>query len=156
MKSTITFLFMAFLISSVSFAQDKDPNAEKSKIAGVLDKYADAWATLDIEKFSALFANSEDLVIYDGTSTYLGWGAWKNKLTNSINSAQIVKLSFREHSIQIHPSGDLAWLSAKEDIEYAENGKLFSFKGIRVTWVLANKDDKWVIIHGHWSVPVKE
>jgi hypothetical protein len=40
---------MAFLISSVSFAQDKDPNAEKSKIVGVLDKYADAWATLDIE-----------------------------------------------------------------------------------------------------------
>ncbi len=147
---------MAFLIASGSYAQDRDLTAEKSKIASVCDKYADAWAALDIEKFSVLFAHSEDLVIYDGSSTFIGWDAWKNKLVNSFPSAKDVKVSFRDHHIQIHQSGEVAFLTAKEDVDYLENGKAFSFDGMRVTWVFAREDGKWVIIHGHWSVPVKE
>ena len=122
----------------------------------MFDKYADAWAAEDIGKFSALFMHSSDLVIYDGSSTYIGWEAWKNRLVNSFPSAKDVKISFRDHNIQIHQSGEVAFLTTMEDVDYVENGKPFSFKDMRVTWVLAKQDGMWVIIHGHWSVDIKD
>jgi uncharacterized protein (TIGR02246 family) len=129
--------------------------AEKTKISSVCDGYSEAWATEDIDNFSSLFVHSADLVIFDGSSTYNGWEAWKNRLISSFPSATDVKVSFRDHNIQINNQGDAAFLTATEDVDYVENGKLFSFNGMRVTWILVKMDGKWVIIHGHWSVPVK-
>lgn len=156
MKSTFTFLVMALLAGSGTFGQGSDLVAEKTKISSLCDQYAKAWATEDIDKFSALFAHTGDLVIFDGSSTYHGWEAWKNRLVSSFPSANDVKVSFRDQKIQINTTGDAAFLTATEDVSYAENGKSFSFKGMRVTWILVNMDGKWVIIHGHWSVPVKD
>jgi len=156
MKATIILLLTALLTGSMSFGQGPDLMAEKTKISSVCDQYSEAWATEDIEKFSALFAHTDDLVIFDGSSTYNGWEAWKNRLETSFPTAQDVKVSFRDHKIQINPTGDAALLTATEDVAYVENGKPFSFKGMRVTWILVKMDGKWTIIHGHWSVSVKD
>jgi uncharacterized protein (TIGR02246 family) len=156
MKSTITLLLMALLTASMIYGQGPDLMAEKSKISSVCDKYSDAWATEDIEKFSALFAHADELVIFDGSSTYIGWDTWKNRLVTSFPAAKDVKVSFRDQKIQINSTGDAAFLTATEDVTYVENGKPFSFKGMRLTWILVKMDGMWVIIHGHWSVPVKD
>jgi uncharacterized protein (TIGR02246 family) len=155
MKSTITLLLMAILTVSMTYGQGPDLMAEKTRISSVCDEYSEAWTTEDIAKFSALFAHSADLVIFDGSSTYNGWEAWKSKLISSFPNATDVKVSFRDHNIQVNTSGDAAFLAAIEDVDYVENGKPFSFKGMRVTWILVKMDGKWVIIHGHWSMPVK-
>ena len=155
MKSTVTLLLMALLTVSMTFGQGSDLMAEKTKITSLCDQYSKAWATEDIDKFSLLFAHTGDLVIFDGTSTYNGWEAWKSRLISSFPSATDVKVSFRDHNIQVNTSGDGAFLTATEDVDYVENGKPFSFKGMRVTWILVKMDGKWVINHGHWSMPVK-
>ncbi len=146
---------MALLTVSKSFGQGTDLMVEKTKISSACDEYSRAWATEDIEIFSSLFAHTDDLVIFDGSSTFNGWDAWKNRLVTSFPSAQDVKITFRDQKIQINTQGDAALLTATEDVSYVENGKPFSFKGMRVTWILVKMDGKWTIIHGHWSVPVK-
>jgi uncharacterized protein (TIGR02246 family) len=155
MKSTFTLLLTAILTLSLTNGQGPDLLAERASISFLCDQYAKAWATEDIDIFSALFDHTGDLLIFDGSSTYNGWEAWKNKLESSFPSAQDVKVSFRDHKIQINSAGDAAFLTAKEDVSYIENGKSFSFNGMRVTWILVKTEGKWVIIHGHWSVPVK-
>ena len=154
MKSTTTLLLMALLTVSLTFGQGSDLIAEKTKISSLCDQYSKAWATEDIDKFSALFAHTGDLVIFDGSSSYNGWEAWKKRLETSFPPANDVKVSFRDHKIQINTPGDAAFLTATEDVDYVENGKPFSFKGMRVTWILVKMEEKWVIIHGHWSMPV--
>ncbi len=156
MKSTLTLLVMALLTGSLTFGQGPDLVTEKTEISSLCDKYAKAWATEDIEKFSTLFAHTGDLIIFDGSSTYHGWDAWRKRLETSFPAANDVKVSFRDQKIQINPAGDAGLLTAIEDVSYVENGKPFSFKGMRVTWILVNMEGKWVIIHGHWSVPVKD
>lgn len=156
MKSTFTLLVMVLLAGSITFGQGSDLVAEKTKISSLCDLYSKAWATEDIEKFSAMFAHTGDLVIFDGSSTYNGWEAWKKRLETSFPSANDVKVSFRDQKIQINTTGDAAFLTAVEDVGYLENGKPFSFKGMRVTWILVKMEGKWVIIHGHWSVPIKD
>jgi len=154
MKSTITLLLIALLTVSVTYGQGSSQTAEKTSITSVCEDYSEAWATEDIAKFSVLFAHSADLVIFDGSSTYNGWEAWKNKLKTSFPSASNVKVSFGDHNIQVNASGDAAFLTVSEDVDYIENGKAFSFKGMRVTWILVKMEGRWVIIHGHWSMPV--
>lgn len=155
MKSTFTLLFMAILTLSLSHAQGTDLTAERASISSLCDQYSKAWATENIDLFSSLFDHTGDLVIFDGSSTYNGWENWKSKLESSFPSAQDVKVSFRDHKIRINSAGDAAFMTASEDVSYIENGKSFSFKGMRVTWILIKTEGKWVIIHGHWSVPVK-
>jgi uncharacterized protein (TIGR02246 family) len=155
MKSTFTLLFMAMLTLSLSRGQGTDLTAERASISSLCDQYSKAWTTEDINLFSSLFDHSGDLVIFDGSSTYNGWEAWKTKLESSFPSAQDVEVSFRDHKIRVNDAGDAAFLTAKEDVSYVENGKSFNFKGMRVTWILVKMEGKWVIIHGHWSVPVK-
>ena len=156
MKSTFALTWMAFLTLSVTFAQGTDLATEKTKISSICDQYSKAWGTEDIVLFSELFVHSADLVIFDGSSTYKGWEAWKQRLETSFPNAQDVQVSFRDHNIQVNSSGTAAFLTATEDVAYVENGKSFSFKGMRVTWILLKMEGKWVIIHGHWSVPVKD
>ena len=155
MKSTFTLLILALLTGYVTFGQGSELVAEKTKITNLCDQYAKAWATEDIDKFSALFVHTGDLVIFDGSSTYHGWEAWKNRLETSFPAANDVKVSFRDQKIQVNPAGDAGLLTATEDVSYVENGKSFSFKGMRVTWIVVKIDAKWVIMHGHWSMPIK-
>jgi uncharacterized protein (TIGR02246 family) len=156
MKSTFTLLVMTFLTALVTYGQGPDLMAEKTSISSLCNEYSAAWATEDIEKFSSLFSHSADLVIFDGSSTYNGWEAWQSRLTSSFPKARDVKISFRDHNIQVNTAGDAAFLTASEDVNYTENGKSFSFKGMRVTWILLKMDGSWVIIHGHWSMPIKD
>jgi uncharacterized protein (TIGR02246 family) len=156
MKSTFTLLVMALLTVSLTFGQGSELVAEKTNISAICDQYSKAWATEDIDKFSVLFAHTVDLVIFDGSSTYHGWEAWKNRLETSFPAANDVKVSFRDQKIQINPAGDAGFLTATEDVSYIENGKSFSFKGMRVTWIVVKMNGKWVIIHGHWSVPIND
>jgi uncharacterized protein (TIGR02246 family) len=146
---------VAMLTVSMSFGQEPDLQAEKISISSLCDQYSKAWSTEDIDMFSAMFAHTGDLVIFDGSSTYRGWETWKNRLISSFPSAQDVKVSFRDQKIQINARGDAAFLTASEDVSYVENAKSFDFKGMRVTWIIVKMEGKWLIIHGHWSVPVK-
>jgi uncharacterized protein (TIGR02246 family) len=156
MKSTIALFLMTLLTGSMTLGQGVDLAAEKNKVFSVCDQYSEAWATEDIDQFASLFAQYDELVIFDGSSTYTGWEAWKSRLEKSFPSAQDVKVSFRDHHIQVNSQGTAAFLTASEDVSYVENGKPFSFKGMRVTWILVKMDGRWVIVHGHWSVPVKD
>jgi len=156
MKSTFTLAVMALLTVSMTYGQGSALVSEKTKISSLCDQYSKAWATEDIDKFSVMFAHTGDLIIFDGSSTYNGWEAWKKRLETSFPAANDVKVSFRDQEIQINTAGDAAFLTAIEDVDYHENGKPFSFKGMRVTWILVKMEGRWVIIHGHWSVPVKD
>jgi uncharacterized protein (TIGR02246 family) len=156
MKSTFALTLMALLTLSVTLIQGQDLTTEKTRITAICDQYAKAWATEDIALFSELFVHSADLVIFDGSSSYKGWDAWKQRLVNSFPDAQDVKVTFRDHNIQVNSAGTAAFLTAAEDVDYVENGKAFSFQGMRITWILVKMEGKWVIIHGHWSVPVRD
>ncbi len=126
--------------------------AEKESIRLIFDQYANAWKSLDIDKFSKIFSHDEDLVIFDTQNRFDGWKAWKQRLINSIDLISDVKVTFRDYSIIVHPSGNIAWLSTLEDAAYISQDQIAELKVMRVTWVLEKREGIWVIVFGHWSV----
>jgi len=133
-----------------------DIEAEKANIQTVFNKYADAWKALDIDLFSEIFSRDADMVIFFTQTRYDGGDAWQERLQNSITLIEDVNVTFREHSIKIHPSGTIAWLSAFEDATWTSEGQPNEITGMRITWVLEKIEGKWIIVEGHWSVSQEE
>ena len=151
----IFFLVLVFLAIS-SCVEKVDIEAEKASIQPVLDQYANAWKALDIDKFSKIFSHDEDLMIFDTQNRFDGWEAWKERLEKSFDLIKDVKVTFRDYSIIVHPSGKIAWLSTLEDAAWISQDQPDELNGIRVTWVLEKREGRWVIVQGHWSVSENE
>jgi len=111
---------------------------------------------LDLDLFSEIFSRDADMVIFDTQTRYDGGDAWQERLQNSITLIENVNVTFREHSIKIHPSGTIAWLSAFEDATWTSEGQPNEITGMRITWVLEKIEGKWIIVEGHWSVSQEE
>jgi len=133
-----------------------DVEAEKANIRTVLDQYAEAWKSSNIDHFSKIFSHDVDMVIFDSQKRYVGWEAWQERLQNSIELIEDVNVTFREYSIKVHPSGTIAWLSAFEDATWTLEGQPDEVTGMRITWVLEKIEGKWIIVEGHWSVSEQE
>ncbi len=133
-----------------------DVEAEKANIRTVLDQYAEAWKSSNIDHFSKIFSRDVDMVIFDSQKKYVGWEAWKERLQNSFDFINDVNITFRDYSIKVHRSGTTAWLSSLEDATWISQDQPDEVKGMRVTWVLEKIEGKWVIVQGHWSVSEEE
>ncbi len=133
-----------------------DVEAEKANIRTVLDQYAQAWKSSNIDHFSKIFSHDVDMVIFDSQKRYVGWQAWKERLQNSFDLINDVNVTFRDYSIKVHRSGTIAWLSSLEDATWISQDQPDEVKGMRVTWVLEKIEGKWVIVQGHWSVSEEE
>ena len=132
-----------------------DIEAEKENVQAVLNQYAEAWETLDIESFSNVFSHDDDLVIFSASPNkrYVGWEIFNEDVQKSYEEIENVEISFRDISIRVHASGTIAWLSCLEDWNFVFQGQSISDEDARVTWILEKRDGKWVIIHAHWSMP---
>ena len=155
MKIITIHLLTLALILTLSCQIEVNVEAEKASIETLFEKYSDAWQSLEIEKFEKIFSNDENLAIFDMQTRYVGWEAWKNRLMKSFETINNVNVSFKDHSIHIYPSGNIAWLSVLEDANWIEEGQQSKLEGIRVTWILEKRNEIWIIVQGHWSLPQK-
>lgn len=133
-----------------------DVEAEKANIRTVLDQYAEAWKSSNIDHFSKIFSHDVDMVIFDSQKRYVSWEVWKERLQNSFDLINDVNVTFRDYSIKVHRSGTIAWLSSLEDATWISQDQPDEVKGMRVTWVLEKIEGKWLIVQGHWSVSEEE
>jgi ketosteroid isomerase-like protein len=155
MKTLTIYFLILFLILTLGCQIEVNVEAEEASVETLLDKYSDAWKTMDIKKFEEIFSNDENLAIFDMQTRYVGWEAWRDILMKYFESTSNVNVSFKEHSIHIHPSGNIAWLSVLEDADWIEEGQPVKVEGGRATWILEKRNDNWVVVQGHWSVPQK-
>ncbi|MGD9346465.1 MAG: SgcJ/EcaC family oxidoreductase [Candidatus Aminicenantes bacterium] len=135
-----------------------DLEAEKANVQAVLNQYVEAWENLDIELFSKVFSHDDDIVIFSASPNkrYVGWEVFREDVQKSFHEMTSVEISFRDISIEVHASGNIAWLSCLEDWDFVYQGQPVSDEGARVTWILEKRNGQWVIIHAHWSMPPGE
>ena len=66
----------------------------------------------------------------------------------------VESLDRREETFQLHSRGGVAWFSTVFDIEISVGGERAILEGLRTTGVLEKRNDDWVIVQAHTSVPV--
>lgn len=155
MKKSIFFILVVAFSIIISCTTKVDIEAEKASIKLILDQYATACKSLDIDQFSKIFSNDENLLIFDTYDRFNGWESWKERLVKSFKSIEDVEVTFRDYVINIDPAGKIAWLLSIEDAQFVMQGEPSNVEGMRVTWVLEKRDGNWIIVQGHWSVSEK-
>jgi uncharacterized protein (TIGR02246 family) len=128
---------------------------EKANVQAVLDNYARAWETLDFELFSDVFSHDPGLVVFSAvpSESYMGWEAFQKGVQKTFKESEGVEIAFQDVAITVHSSGNLAWVTCREDWKLMHQDQPVSDEGARMTWILEKQDGQWKVIHAHWSLP---
>ncbi len=129
--------------------------SEKVKVQLILNQYIKALTTKNMELLSEIFAQDEDIVMFDGniSERFVGWEALKGRFQEHFNSFEKLDITFKELDIKVHAFGEVAWLSSILDANLLNQGQQGIISGLRVTWVLEKRNQNWVIVHAHFSLP---
>jgi len=157
MKNLIAlFIGATFLVVS-GCAQKVDAVAEKAKVKSVIDQFKQVWETEDMGLFSKIMAHDADLVVYgsDAPEHWVGWEPLKESVEKMFPALENTKITVKEQSIKVHPSGNVAWFSEVWDWDMVLEGKAVRSEGQRLTGVLEKRNGNWVFVQFHNSVPVR-
>lgn len=157
MKNVFVWLFTAAYVALSGCTQKVDLEAETVKVKSVVDQFAQVWESEDMELFSRIMAHDADMVVYgsDAPEHWVGWEPLKESVEKMLTSLENTKITVREQSIKVHPSGTVAWFSEVWDWDMVLEGKAVRSEGQRLTGVLEKRNGNWVFVQIHNSVPVR-
>jgi len=152
LKSSAAFVVAGLLLTACTKETDTEAEAAKT----VVDDLWRAISDQDVNLLSRIVANDDALVAFgtDATERWVGSSAFLTAEKQMMQAFDVESLDRREETFQIHSHGGVAWFSTVFDIELSVNGELASLEGLRTTGVIEKRDDDWVIVQLHTSVPV--
>ncbi len=137
-------------------ATETDTEAETERAKAVVDDFWHAISAQDMDLLSRVVANDEELVVFgtDAAERWIGSSAYLSAEEQMMQAFDVKSLDRREETLQIHSRGGVAWFSTVFDVEISVDDEVATLKGLRTTGVLEKRNDDWVIVQSHTSVPV--
>ena len=154
-------IFTAFVMA-VSCTYQKTQNeavvdldAEKEKVALVLEKYIIANEKQDIDLVHDIWAAEPDIVVFGTNSDekLIGWEAIKSAVERQFDSFEDTYISIHDQIIKVDEMGRTAWFSEIVNYNYIYQGETKQYEGLRFTGVLQKFGDDWYIVQSHMSIP---
>ncbi len=155
MKNVITLAVLAAFILLTSCKPQIDLEAEKEKVIEVLSQFIEASQNHDMEMLSKIYAHDDDMVIF-GTHAderIVGWENLKKVMEEQFDSSGNSTYAVSNQVVKMHSSGKVAWFSEIIDWELEYQGEQVIILGLRVTGVMEKRNDNWVIVQLHYSIP---
>jgi ketosteroid isomerase-like protein len=123
-------------------------------ILTVANEILRAWTNLDIAKCKPLYRRgSEDSFFHLFSGRLEKWEEFTNDLQNFL--AQHESLTIEPKDTRVFREENVAWTAITwEARETLKDGATFARSG-RYTAVLVASENRWNIVHEHWSVPVR-
>lgn len=137
---------------------EKQPTSTREdqlQIQKVLELYISASESQDINLMSQVWAPDDDIVVIgtEGDENLKGWNNIKPVLTKQFTSFENTLISMRDQLININNDKTTAWFSAIVNYNFIYKGKALSFEGNRFTGVLEKRNNQWLIVQSHMSIP---
>ena len=128
-----------------------------AEIQAVLDRMAEAYRNNDVDAVMRCYAPDPDVVSI-GTGKdekYIGPEQLRHAYERDFAQSESVALTFDWLSVSIAAAGNVAWFASDITVHVQVSGKDLTFSG-RLTGTMENRDDKWLIVQGHFSLPAIE
>jgi len=156
MKNISVFVIVAVLLSLCSCAPHLDLDNENVQVKAVLDQMIKASETEDMELLSQVYAHDADMVIFgtDAGERLVGWEALETLMQKQFDATENSKINVRDEVVNVHNSGKTAWFSEVIDWELTADSQTVKLEGLRATGVLEKRNENWVIVQLHYSIPV--
>ena len=142
--------FCLNLLAPASLAQ----SAEEKAVRDVLTREAAAVEKGDLAALDKIWANSEDVTVFESGHANYGWTDYRNNhLAPELKEFQNTKYSFSDLKLKV--DGKTAWATFKYALEASISGRSIQSGGL-ATAVLEKRDGRWQIVHWHSSAPRRQ
>jgi uncharacterized protein (TIGR02246 family) len=142
------------LVSRYPSAAAQRTPAGDPEVLTRLEQLFEAWSDLDPAKVAPFYAKDSDLVFFDvAPMKYTGWAEIAAAAPKVFANYRSLKLTMGD-DLQVHRSGNLAWATATFRADFTrKDGGIEHLEG-RYTSVLEKREQAWLVVHEHLSVPV--
>ncbi len=156
MKKACVIILLSVLFVLPACTETVDIDAEKAKVKSVIDKMMTGMETKDMDLFSSIFSHEKDMVNFgtDAAERWVGWEILEESLRKQFESYENSKITVSNEVIKVNKSAAAAWFSIIIDWNLTAKGETVSINGMRMTGVLEKRDNNWVFVQFHASVPV--
>jgi ketosteroid isomerase-like protein len=145
------FAVAATVIGFNFYAQVSAQTNEVKAVTDVLTKEAQAVEKGDLAALDKLWANTEDVTVFESGHANYGWSDYRNThLAPELKEFKNTKYSFSDLKVKV--DGKTAWATFKYSLT-ADIGTRNIQSGGLGTAVLEKRDGRWQIVHWHSSAP---
>lgn len=156
-RSLIAASFLAALAAVAGFNFYAGVEAQSNEVKAVTDiltKEAQAVEKGDLAALDKLWANSEDVTVFESGHANYGWTDYRNShLAPELKEFKNTKYSFSDLKVKV--DGKTAWATFKYSLS-ADIGTRKIESGGLGTAVLEKRDGRWQIVHWHSSAPRRQ
>ena len=139
---------------AIAFSLDESVSAQTDEVRAVTDvltREAVAVEKGDLAALDKIWANSEDVTVFESGHANYGWTDYRNThLAPELKEFKNTKYAFSDLKVKV--DGKTAWATFKYTLA-AEMGTRKVESGGLGTAVLEKRDGKWRIVHWHSSAP---
>ena len=113
------------------------------------------WETKDINSVKEIYAENVVGFGTDESEYWKGIDEFEPSIKTQMTAINNLDFDFKNETIHISPSGDMASYSHKVDMTFTSQGGSEKLEGFRVSGVLVKKGSSWKHGQSHWSIGVK-
>ena len=153
-KIWVVVLVFAVVAAIVGFNFDGDVSAQTNEVKAVTDvltKEAQAVEKGDLAALDKIWANTEDVTVFESGHANYGWNDYRNShLAPELKEFKNTKYTFSDLKVKV--DGKTAWATFKYKLTAEIEARKIESGGL-ATAILEKRDGKWRIVHWHSSAP---
>ena len=153
-KISVIVVAFAFAAAIVGFNFYEGVSAQSNEVKAVTDvltREAQAVEKSDLTALDKIWANSEDVTVFESGHANYGWTDYRNShLAPELKEFKNTKYAFSDLKVKV--DGKTAWATFKYSLS-ADIGARNIQSGGLGTAVLEKRDGRWQIVHWHSSAP---
>ena len=153
-KISVVVLALAVVVAIVGFNFYEGVSAQSNEVKAVTDvltREAQAVEKGDLTALDKIWANSEDVTVFESGHANYGWTDYRNNhLAPELKEFKNTKYAFSDLKVKV--DGKTAWATFKYSLS-ADIGARNIQSGGLGTAVLEKRDGRWQIVHWHSSAP---
>ena len=155
MKNIINHTIVVLLIGIVGCTTTVDLDETMVEVQNEIRKAYKIWETKDINSVKEIYAENTVVFGTDEFEYFTGIDELEATYKALLAATNDPIFDFKNETIHISPSGDMASYSHKLDMTFTSQGEPGKLEGVRVSGVLVKKGSSWKHVQAHWSIGVK-
>ena len=158
MKNIMNYTIVVLLFGIVGCAKTPvtvDSDKTMTEVQNAIGKVYEIWETKDINSVKEIYAENVVGFGTDESEYWKGIDEFEPSIKTQMTAINNLDFDFKNETIHISPSGDMASYSHKVDITFTSQGEPGKLKDVRISGVLVKKGSSWKHVQLHWSIGVK-
>ena len=158
MKNIMNYTIVVLLFGIVGCAKTPvtvDSDKTMTEVQNAIGKVYEIWETKDINSVKEIYAENVVGFGTDESEYWKGIDEFEPSIKTQMTAINDLDFDFKNETIHISPSGDMASYSHKVDITFTSQGEPGKLNDVRISGVLVKKGSSWKHVQAHWSIGVK-